>query len=356
MAHISTVVPPTANFRAPMHEVLLGQSAVLREVNETIRRLALTNLTVLIIGGSGTGKDIAARLLHRLSPRYGKPFIKVNCPAIPEGILESELFGYERGSFTGARTSKPGRFELANHGTIFLDEIAETSYNVQGKLLQVLDGEPYMRIGGVVPVKTDVRIVAATNVPLEEAVKLRRLREDIYYRLSEVIIRMPSLRERAEDLPLLAEHFNYNFSKKLSREYEPLPADAIEKMQQQPWPGNIRELAGRVKKYVATQNIEALLESQEEQPTSIVETAMRPELSAPPIEPKKQPSAPNPQVVSLKEATRQAVERTERELITKTLNNTLWNRRKAAKLLNISYSSLLRRIEAYNIGRSDTES
>jgi two-component system response regulator AtoC len=345
--------------KLPMHENLIGQSPLIREVNETIRRLALSNLTVLVTGESGTGKDIAAHLLHRLSPRYGKPFIKVNCPAIPEGILESELFGYERGAFTGARTSKPGRFELANHGTIFLDEIAETSYTVQGKLLQVLEGEAFMRIGGVTPVKTDVRIVAATNVNLEDAVKQKRLREDIYFRLSEVIVRMPSLRDRTEDVPLLAEHFNFNFSKKLGREYEPIPAESLARMQELPWNGNVRELAGVIKKFVTTRNAAVLLEVQE-QPNRLTAVHSQPAStsaprSATPANPPVPPVSNARKSVSLKEATRLAVEKTERELITQTLKATLWNRRKAAKLLDISYSSLLRRIDAYGIGKADFE-
>ena len=164
--------------QAPLHERLVGVSRAIRELRQVIERLAASDLTVLVTGESGTGQDVAARILHRNSPRYGRPFIKVNCPAIPESMLESELFGYERGAFTGAGTSKPGRFELANNGTIVLDEIAETSMTVQGKLLQVLDGEPVMRIGGVEPIHANVRIIAATNVDLERAVRDGRMRED----------------------------------------------------------------------------------------------------------------------------------------------------------------------------------
>lgn len=341
--------------RAPLHEELIGRSARVREVNQLIKRLAMSQLTVLITGESGTGKDIAARLLHRLSPRYGKPFIKVNCPAIPESILESELFGYERGAFTGARSSKPGRFELANHGTIFLDEIAETSLSVQGKLLQVLDGEPCMRIGGTSPIAIDVRIIAATNVPLDEMVKSGRMREDIYFRLSEVIVRMPALRERPEDIPLLAEHFNYNFCGKLGKAYQPLPPQVVAEMQTQGWRGNVRELGARVKKYVATGNLRMLLE-EEEHPLAPVYQPEEPELEPErpvSVKPRKEMSAKK--FMSLKEATRRAVESTERALIEEALRYTLWNRRKAAQLLDISYSSLLRRIDAYNIGKSDGE-
>lgn len=357
--------------RSPLHESLLGISPTTQEIISLIHRLAKSDLTVLIAGESGTGKDISARTLHKLSPRYGKPFIKVNCPAIPESILESELFGYERGAFTGARTSKPGRFELANNGTIFLDEIAETSYTVQSKLLQVLDGEPFMRIGGTTPVRTDVRIIAATNVNLEDAVRQGRMREDIFYRLSEVIVRMPPLRDRIEDIPLLAEHFNYNFAKKLGKTHEAIPPEYLSDMQRLPWEGNVRELAARVKKYVATGNPDLLLE--DDRPALMhgnrppLSRVVRPADSNGHAE-ETDEGLPDPimvvaaasaapggkrRFVSLKEATRQAVEATERALIEEALKHTLWNRRKAAKLLDISYSSLLRRIDAYNIGKTE---
>lgn len=361
--------------RAPLHENLLGLSPAMQEIISLVHRLAKSDLTVLISGESGTGKDIAARTLHKLSPRYGKPFIKVNCPAIPESILESELFGYERGAFTGARTSKPGRFELANHGTIFLDEIAETSYTVQSKLLQVLDGEPFMRIGGTTPVRTDVRIIAATNVNLEDAVRQGRMREDIFYRLSEVIVRMPPLRDRIDDIPLLAEHFNYNIAKKLGKPHEPIEPQVLAEMQRLPWAGNIRELATRVKKYVATMDPAALLHEDRPNDTHGAPRAgtLRTTRPTRPAEPDGNgehgeeafaegvvvvtpgPIAPGGKrrFISLKDATRQAVEATERALIEEALKHTLWNRRKAAKLLDISYSSLLRRIDAYNIGKSE---
>jgi two-component system, NtrC family, response regulator AtoC len=341
---------PTDVVTAPLHETLIGRSAAIQEVGDLILRLAESSISVLIAGESGTGKDICARLLHKLSPRAGKAFIKVNCPAIPESILESELFGYERGAFTGARSSKPGRFELAHRGTIFLDEIAETSKAVQGKLLQVLDGEPIMRIGGVQAINLDVRVIAATNISLEQAVQEGRLREDIYFRLSEVIIRMPSLRERREDIPLLAEHFNYNFCQKLGRTYTHLPAKLMTQLQGMEWPGNARELAASVKKFVTTGNPEVLLTGES-----------TPENGQPIVEP---PGAgagqgavhaePGRKFEPLKDATRRAVEETERQLIEEALRYTLWNRRKAAKLLDISYSSLLRRIDAYKIGKSGT--
>ncbi|MCP4641571.1 MAG: sigma-54-dependent Fis family transcriptional regulator [bacterium] len=342
---------PEDMVQAPLHEEFLGVSAAVDRIRETVARLAGADLTVLITGESGTGKDIVARLLHKQSPRYGKPFIKVNCPAIPETIIESELFGYERGAFTGAQASKPGRFELANQGTIFLDEIAEMPLHVQGKLLQVFDGEDVMRIGGTQSIQTDVRLLAATNVVLEDAVQEGRLREDIYFRLNEMVVHLPALRERPEDIPVLGEHFNYNFCQRFDKDYAPLPEDTLEAMCAQEWRGNVRELAARVKKYVATGSQEALLEEEDEghrrrEPSEGAEE---------PGGPVPEPPEPERTFVPLKEAARRAVESTERSLIEEALRHTLWNRRKAAKLLQVSYSSLLRRIDAYGIGKPKPE-
>ena len=330
----------------PLHEHLVGRSSFVQEVNELINRLADSKLSVLITGETGTGKDIVARLLHRRSKRSSHPFVKVNCPALPHDLLESELFGYEKGAFTGARTPKPGRFELADKGTIFLDEIAEISESVQVKLMQVLDGEPFMRIGGMRPVNANARIVAATNVPLDRAVGEGRLRKDISYRLSEFVVHMAPLRERLEDLPLLSEHFNYNFCKSLDREYEAIPENVLERMRTLPWRGNIRELAAKVKEYVATRDTACL-----------VEDRTPPSPNGKPASGTTAASANgrvngDRQFESLKKATQRAVEETERRLIEDALRYTLWNRRKAAKLLQISYSSLLRRIDAYEIGKS----
>jgi transcriptional regulator with GAF, ATPase, and Fis domain len=343
---------------SPLHEKLLGHSPQIVEVNTLIHRLAEANLSVLITGETGSGKDIAARLLHNLSSRYGKPLIKVNCPSIPEGILESELFGYERGAFTGAHTAKPGRFELAHEGTIFLDEISETSPTVQSKLLQVLDGEPFLRIGGTNAVFTNARIVTATNIPLDQAIAQNKLREDIAFRLSEVVIQLPPLRERREDIPLLSEHFNYNMCSMLKREYRPLNPGLLEQLQQLEWTGNVRELAARIKIYVTTGDEESLLNSEPARailaPTFETQNP-RPfnvSTSVPIASPGTQDTdvQEERQFMSLREASRQAAEAAERALIEETLRYTLWNRKKAAKLLDTSYSSLLRRIETYNIG------
>lgn len=343
--------------QAPLNEELIGNSPKIQEVNELLQQLAQSDLMVLITGEMGTGKEIAAHMLHKLSPRSKKPFIKVNCPGIPETIFESELFGFEPGAFTGARTVKPGRFELAHNGSIFLDELSETPLRIQGKLLQVLEGEPIMRIGGVSPVPVDVRVIAATNLPLQYALEHGYLRKDIYFRISEMTIEMPPLRERAEDVSLLAEHFNYNYSKRQGKNYKPIPAKYIERMQAMPWRGNVRELGGQVKKYVTTGDASCLWSSglEEEQGPHPGETNGTTDETAPAVAPR------GPQMGNgaskgrtfppLKEAAREAMEHTERALIEEALQYTLWNRRKAAELLDISYSSLLRRIDAYNIGK-----
>lgn len=331
---------------SPLHVELVGRSEFIRELNETIDRLADTNLAVFITGETGTGKDIIARLLHQRSSRSSKPFVKVNCPAVPGQLLESELFGYEKGSFSGAYTAKPGRFELASGGTIFLDEIAEISEASQIKLIQVLDGEPFMRVGGVEPMQSDARVVAATNVPLEDAVENGRLRKDIRYRLSEYVIRTVALRDRREDIALLAEHFNFNFSKRSAKEYVPIPASLIKELERMPWRGNVRELGSRIREYVASGSDEVLFHQEDVAESHGVES-----VSDFPFPEKLSLKGEDRKFTSLKEASRKAVEETERALIEDALRYTLWNRRKAARLLDTSYSSLLRRIDAYEIGK-----
>ena len=330
----------------PLHEQLLGDSPAVHEANALIERLAPSELTVLISGETGTGKDIAARRLHKLSSRHGRPFVKVNCPSLPESIIESELFGHERGAFTGARTNKPGRLELANSGSIFLDEITEIPQSTQSKLMQVLDGDPIMRVGGTRPIPIDVRVIAATNVPLDMAERTGRLRRDIGFRLSEVVVFLPPLREHPEDIPLLLAHFLHHLCREQHKHVPEVPATIIEEMQRQQWPGNVREFAARVKKFVATDRIAALVEGE----TDNGQTGLRP--GSLHIDAETSEASGNPrEFLPLKEVARQAAESAERALIEEALQYTLWNRRRAAKLLQISYSSLLRRIEAYNIGK-----
>lgn len=334
----------------PLHRNLVGRSAFIWDLDKVISRLADTRLTVFITGETGTGKDIVARLLHTRSVRHSEAFVKVNCPSLPDDLLESELFGYEKGAFSGAYTAKPGRFELASGGTIFLDEITDIPERSQAKLIQVLDGEPFMRIGGVEAIRTDTRVIAATNVPVEEAVLDGRLRTDISYRLSESVIHVIPLRERPEDIPALSEHFNFNFSKQTGKEYEPLPKKLVEKMQSLSWPGNIRELASRIREYVATGSESQVFHAE---PRGVgVDSGLNGGSNGTSNRLSSQTEMPEPRFISLKEASRRAAAKTEKALIEDALRYTLWNRRKAAKLLDTSYSSLLRRIETYNIGRS----
>jgi two-component system response regulator HydG len=229
---------------------LIGQSPLFRATVDLVRQAAASNATVLILGESGTGKELVARALHELSPRSGGPFVPVNCAAIPETILESELFGYERGAFTGANARKEGRFDRANHGTLFLDEIAEMSLAVQAKLLRVVQDGEFERLGGTSTVKVDVRLVAATNRDLAKWVKEGGFREDLFYRLNVVAITMPPLRDRLDDVPLLVDHFLRKFSKKHEREVAGVTREALAALQAYSWPGNVRELENTIERAV----------------------------------------------------------------------------------------------------------
>lgn len=333
----------TKKAQRPLSNIeLLGSSDAMQAVRDLIERVAPSDLTVLITGETGTGKDLVARLLHQKSQRRRGPYVKLNCPAIQESLLESELFGYEKGAFTSAVTSTPGRLESAHEGTLFLDEISEAPLSVQSKLMMTMDGEPFMRVGGIRPIHADVRIVAATNIPIEELVSGRKMTEEALFRLAEAIIHLPSLRERREDIPVLAEHFNHNFCLQHERSYTPLPSALIEQMLALEWEGNVRELAGSVREYLVSGTSETLSRAHR---VAVARTASLATSG------RKEKLSGGRAFVPLKEAARVAVEETERRLIHEALEYTLWNRRKAAKLLGVSYSSLLRRIDAYQIGK-----
>jgi DNA-binding NtrC family response regulator len=227
---------------------LVGKSASMRALNDLIEQVASSNTTVLIRGESGTGKELVARALHNLSPRAAAPMIPVNCGAIPEDLLESELFGHVRGSFTGAISDRPGRFVLANKGTIFLDEIGDMSPKLQVKVLRVLQEQELEPVGSTATIRVDVRVLAATNVDLEAAVRERRFREDLYYRLNVIPLEVPSLRERLDDLPLLIKHFIKIYSKSQPRPIEGFSPEAIHLLQEADWPGNVRELENLVER------------------------------------------------------------------------------------------------------------
>ncbi|HVT91479.1 MAG TPA: sigma-54 dependent transcriptional regulator [Bryobacteraceae bacterium] len=221
---------------------LIGRGEGMREIFVTLDRVAPTRATVLLCGESGVGKDMIARALHHHSPRKDKPFVKINCTSIPENLMESELFGYEKGAFTGANQTKPGKFEQADGGTVFLDEIGDVPGSVQVKLLRILQEREFERLGSNRTHHIDVRVVAATNVDLREALEQGRFREDLYYRLNVLPINVPPLRDRKEDIPFLAEHFVKKLSKDLGSPVRSISEDAIQRLKQYHWPGNVREL------------------------------------------------------------------------------------------------------------------
>ncbi len=227
-----------------------GESAAVQEVLVKIEQMAPVSSTVLVQGESGTGKELVARAIHDLSPRMGKPFIAVDCAAIPDTLLESELFGHEKGAFTGAAERRLGRFELADTGTIFLDEIGDIPASTQVKLLRVLENRAFFRVGGTQPIKVDVRVVAATNRNLRDAVQLGEFRDDLYYRLSVLNIYLPPLRERREDIPLLVRRFIREFAKAHDRPFRGIAPDALERLVAAPWPGNVRQLRNLVESMV----------------------------------------------------------------------------------------------------------
>src|SRR6185437_7446374 len=229
---------------------MIGSSPQMQEVFKIIQKIAVSPSTVLIWGESGTGKELVAWEIHRGSDRSEKPFIKINCAAIPATLIESELFGHEKGAFTGAVSSKPGRFELADGGTLFLDEVAEMPLEMQVKLLRVLQEQEFERVGGVTSVKVDVRIITATNKNLEEEVKAGRFREDLYYRLNVVPIRLPALRERREDLDSLVRFFLAQFNEKLKKNIQGISPETMNILRNYPWPGNIRQLENAIERMV----------------------------------------------------------------------------------------------------------
>jgi Nif-specific regulatory protein len=220
----------------------------MKEVYQFLARVAPTDSNVLLQGESGTGKELAARAIHRNSPRSSKPFVAINCAAIPEGLLESELFGHERGAFTGAVAQKKGRLEIANGGVVFLDEIGELAPALQVKLLRVLQEREFERVGGMRPISVDIRLIAATNQDLNEAVKAGTFRKDLFYRLNVLSLVMPPLRERREDIPILAEYFVTKYIKKLNSRIKKLSADAIAYLVNYDWPGNVRELENAIER------------------------------------------------------------------------------------------------------------
>jgi two-component system response regulator AtoC len=315
---------------------IIGESDAILSVYAILERVADTPTTVLITGESGTGKELVARALHENSSRRDKPFIKVNCAAIPKDLMESELFGYERGAFTGAVGSKPGRFELASGGTLFLDEIAEIPVEMQVKLLRVLQESEFERVGGIKTIRVDVRLVAATNRDLKREIAASSFREDLFYRLNVVPIALPALRERVTDIPLISAHFVQKFNARLKKTVVGVEPDAMQRLSSYDWPGNIRELENVMERAILfcdTQRVRLV-----DLPGDVREGIVESSRSTPPDA--KADAKDGLGTDGLKEQVKAAMSRLERELIVRALFQTNGNVTHAARLLKISRKGL----------------
>ena len=317
-------------------EIGLWRSPRMSEVREIIEQAARVDVTVLIMGETGTGKDVVARAIHEQSVRQSGPFVKVNCAAVPRELLESELFGHERGAFTGAHQLKIGKFESADRGTIFLDEIGDLHPALQGKLLHVLQDGQFSRVGGRSTVKVDVRVLAATNQDLEQAVAGGRFREDLYYRLNVIQVMVPPLRERPEEIPVLADYFMHRYSQLFRRETLQMPAETMQRLIRHRFPGNVRELENMIKRMIVLGDpllrrspLPGPAPTAEENGARTVKAA----------------------TTSLKDIARRAAQTAEKEAILQALEQTQWNRVRAAKLLEISYRALLYKIKDSGLDR-----
>ena len=312
---------------------LVGESASLNKVETQVGRVAETKATVLVRGESGSGKELVARSIHQSSPRRDAPFVTLNCAALTETLLESELFGHEKGSFTGATERMIGKFEAADNGTIFLDEIGEMALTTQAKFLRVLEGHPFERVGGNVPIKVDVRVVAATNRPLEEAVRAGTFRRDLFFRLQVVQLDVPPLRDRTDDVPLIAEHFLKRFVRETGRKIKGFTPAALDKMRAYRWPGNVRELKNVVERAVALG-----LGPQIDAPEIWLSEL---DVGGPVVEGGGRGGGYHPETL----------DDVEKRHILETLRHTDWNKSQAAAILGIERSTLDRKIKGYNLTR-----
>jgi len=306
----------------------------MREIESQCTLVARADIPVLILGESGTGKEIAAMLIHKMSARSQRSFLKVNCAAMPADLLESELFGYEQGAFTGAVKSKPGKFEICNNGTILLDEIGEMPTILQAKLLQVLQDGSFSRLGSRSSVKVDVRVIAATNIDMKSAIAQKTFREDLYYRLNGFTLKMPPLRERTDEIPILSQHFMRKVAEKYECDPLPISPALMEALCSHPWPGNLRELENTIKRYLVLADEEAIINELVPQNNSASSFSMAEDTNG---------------NGGLKYLVRNLKGGAESAAIAQTLEGTGWNRKAAANDLQISYKALLYKIKQYNL-------
>ncbi|HXH51299.1 MAG TPA: sigma-54 dependent transcriptional regulator [Terriglobia bacterium] len=330
MVDRASVVLPAAGSSGtlPPHEVLFGRSKAMANIRRRFRQVAEVNIPVLIEGETGSGKELLARAIHENSPWAEGPFVKVNCPAIPGTLLESELFGYEKGAFTGAYGTKPGRVESANRGTLFLDEISELDPLVQPKFLQLLQDGQFCRIGAQEDRQIEARVICATNRDLRTAVEQRSFRQDLYYRINVLNLRVPPLRERREDIPALVDYLIKKHDTLMATPTPPPSTEFVQLLQNYEWPGNVRQLENLIKRYIVLKS----------------EIVITSELVAQICDSPEFPLSPHDSR-SLKEITRSAMKEVERRVILKTLVAHRWNRIQAAKALKISYRALLYKMQ-----------
>ncbi len=321
---------------------IIGNSDSILQIFDMIKRVSPSKSTVLITGGSGTGKELIAHAIHQNSPRQKQPFVAVNCGAIPESLLESELFGHIKGAFTGAIANKTGLFELADHGTLFLDEIGELPLMIQVKLLRVLQEKQFKRVGGIKDISLDVRIITATNRELPKMVQENTFREDLFYRLNVIPIHLPSLRKRREDIPLLANHFLEKYNREIGKHFTHISQAAMQQLLAYNWPGNVRELENTIERAVALES-EPIIHL-----SSLPETIRGVTEQFAPVIPVDIP----PEGIHLENI----VDEVEKDLLVKALEKTGWVKKHAAKLLHLSFRSFRYRLDKYDIDKDSEES
>ncbi len=321
----------------PPSDIVFGHSKVMAEVRTLAEKISRTNIPILLCGECGTGKEVLGRWIHTNSEYATGEFVKINCAAIPGPLLESELFGYEKGAFTGATQSKPGRVEMAHRGTLFLDEIADLDLNLQSKLLHFLQDGTYSRIGDHCERKVDARVLCATNKDLQQETAAGRFREDLFYRIHVFRLKMPALRERREDIPALADFFRKHYEAQFGMKSEPFSGKLLEYLQNLNWKGNVRELSNGIARYVLIGPEVSLVQ---EQPQKYAISRKNNSMEA--------------EIVPLKRVAKEAIKEMERNLILETLRANQWNRRKAAMVLKISYRALIYKIRDAGLAPTDS--
>jgi transcriptional regulator with PAS, ATPase and Fis domain len=325
-------------------QIIFSNSSKMNKIKAIIDEIAKTDITVLIKGESGTGKELLAQTIHSNSHRKDGPFVKVNCAAIPEGLLESEMFGFERGAFTGAHIKKPGKFELANDGTILLNDIGEMSVSTQAKLLQVLQDGMFSRLGGDGDVVVNTRVIATTKDHLEESMMEGHFRQDLFFRINVINITVPPLRERKEQISPLTQYFIDLYRKKYGRDVPTVSSELIEAFKNYSWPGNIRELENMIRRIVILGEVDVVFDSLRGK-TGVDGVRIDPSANS------SLNSFKEEKIFNLKEVGRKAAESAEREILQAVLQETHWNRKKAARLLRMSYKGLRYKIEKYQLNR-----